>query len=69
MGIIILPSAGTLCNPHELSKRLTNARHIAAAQKLSGIIWGEVQSYLFSSLERLTPYHIFSLRIRIDPNL
>ena len=68
MGIIIVPSAGTLCNPHELSKRLTHAWHIETAQKLSIIVWGEVQSYLFSSLERLTPYHLFSLRIHIDLN-
>lgn len=68
MGIIIAPSAGTLRNPHESSKHLTNAWHIATAQNLPVIVWGEVQSYLFSSLERLTPYHLFSLRIRIDLN-
>lgn len=60
MGVIIVPSAGKLGNPHELSKHLTNAWHAVNAQKLSVIVWDEIQRYLFSSLERLTPYRLSS---------
>lgn len=42
VGVVIVPSAGKLGNPHELSKHFTNAWNIVNAQTVSVVLGGKI---------------------------